>query len=52
MSAAFMYAIAAMYAGASICFYLEGRFLWFLLAFSWGMGSAVVAFMSHAKGIA
>lgn len=46
MSAAFMYSIAVMYAGAAISFYVEGKYLWFVVAVCWGIGNALLAMMS------
>lgn len=49
MSAAFMYAIALMYAGAAISFYVEGKYLWFVVAFAWGIGNALLGIESASK---
>jgi hypothetical protein len=46
MSANFMFAIALMYAGAGVSFFIDGKYLWFVLAFCWGIGNAILALIS------
>jgi hypothetical protein len=46
MSAGFMYAIAILYACAAVAFYVEGKYLWFVVAFNWGIGNALLGLMS------
>jgi hypothetical protein len=46
MSSNFMLAIAVMYAGAGVSFFIEGKYLWFVLAFCWGIGNAILALIS------
>lgn len=46
MSAAFMYAIAIMYGAAAVSFYIEGKYLWFVVAVCWGIGNALLGLMS------
>lgn len=46
MSAGFMFAIAAMYGGAAIAFYIEGKYIWFVVAFCWGIGNALLGLLS------
>ena len=41
-----MYAIAVMYAFAGVSFYIEGKYLWFVIAFSWGIGNALLGLIS------
>ena len=47
MSSAFMLTIALLYAGATVTFILEGKYLWSLVALSWGLGNAVLAHISR-----
>ena len=47
MSAFFMLAIAIMYAGAAVSFALEGKAAWAIVACSWGVGNALLAWISR-----
>lgn len=46
MSSAFMFAIAFMYLGAFVSFYIEGKLLWAVVAICWGIGNALLGLMS------
>ena len=46
MSAAFMFAIAAMYLAAFLSFYIEGKYLWAVICICWGIGNALLGLMS------
>lgn len=46
MSAGFMALIAVLYLGACLAFVQEGKLMWGVVAFSWGVGNAVLAFLS------
>lgn len=46
LGAGFMFAIAGMYLLASLSFFFAGQPMWFLLCFTWSVGSAVLALMA------
>lgn len=46
MSAGFMLAIAIMYVGGFVSFYLEGKYLWAVISLCWGIGNALLAILS------
>jgi hypothetical protein len=46
VSSGFMFAIAVMYGCAAISFYIEGKYLWFVVAVCWGIGNALLGLMS------
>lgn len=50
MSAGFMVAIAILYCGAAVSFYMEGKYLWFVIAVCWGIGNALLGLMSSGAG--
>lgn len=47
MSAFFMFAIAAMYAGAAVAFGYEGKWSWCVIACCWGTGNAILGAISR-----
>ena len=47
MSYGFMLTIALLYAGATVTFIMEGKYLWAVVALSWGLGNAVLAHISR-----
>lgn len=47
MSAAFMLLIAVLYLGAAISFACEGKALWAVVALAWGVGNAVLTWISR-----
>lgn len=46
MSTAFMLAIATMYFCAAAAFAWEGKALWTALCCSWGIGNAIIPYLS------
>jgi hypothetical protein len=47
MSSFFMLAIAVMYGMAAVSFLMEGKIGWMSVALCWGIGNAVLAWMSR-----
>lgn len=48
MSIAFMYAIALMYLGASVCFAWEGKAEWCGICACWGVSNLILGYISRA----
>ena len=46
MSAAFMFAIALMYAGSALSFAVDGKYSWAALCLCWGAGNAILGAIS------
>lgn len=41
-----MYAIAVMYAAAGIAFLIDGKPMWFVISYCWGIGNALLGLLS------
>lgn len=41
-----MFAIAAMYGCAAAAFFVEGKYIWFVVSVCWGIGNALLGMQS------
>lgn len=46
-----MVTIALLYLGASVSFVFERKFLWALIALSWGIGNLALAYLASHEGV-